>query len=151
VSGHTTFDPSDAPRSHRGRFNWLAKLNQGVGEQDRDLQRQRAGVERDLGVVAARLDLTEHQRARSQWLLDRIDMKDEVLPSGPIEVAILAVVSLAVDEDRTRAAQYDSGKKQSVLRDTAFAQLLEEFDVSRRQVRQTRHRVRETDTYESPN
>lgn len=156
VTGQTTFDPSDAARDARGHYIWLGKLNQGVGASDRDMQRQKAGVTRDLGVVAGQLGVTEFQRERAAWLLEQLSLKADVIPNDPVEVAVLAVVSLVVDEDRTRAArdepdELDVGKKQSVLRDTAFARLLEEFDCRRRQVRQARHRVRETAVYTSPN
>ena len=119
--------------------------------------------------MASRLDATERQEERAKWLLDHIDIKDEILTSGPIELAVLAVVSLVIDEDRTRFARYadetdDKGapasverdritepKMQTVLRDTAFSRLCDEFDLTKSEVRRVRQRVRETDVYESPN
>ena len=147
----------------------MDELQHGYGEQGRARQKQKGGITRDLGVVASRLDATDRQEERAKWLLDRIDIKDEILTSGPIELAVLAVVSLVIDEDRTRFARHADGtddseapasverdritepKMQTVLRDTAFEGLCDEFDLDKREVRRVRQRVRETEVYKSPN
>ena len=151
MSGQTTFNPDDASPSERDHYRWLAKKNQGVGDSSRRRDRQRAGLERDLGVVVSQLNATDRQKERAEWLLDRIDIKDEILTCGPIELAVVAVVSLAIDEDRTRFAHHENAKAKSVLRDMAFNRLCDEFDLEKREVRRVRQRVRETDVYKSPN
>ncbi|MDB9247470.1 hypothetical protein PN419_00415 [Halorubrum ezzemoulense] len=147
--GQTTIDATDAPPEARRQYEWLDDLNDGVGDSDRRGEIHRAGIARDLGVVASHLRLTDHQHDRAQWLLDRLDLKDDVIPSGTVELAVIAVVSLVVDEDRTRlGAPRDT---QSVLRDDAFNELCAEFEVDKSRVKNVRQRVRETDVYESPN
>lgn len=150
-TSRTGFNPSDAPSGERERWQRLSEVNDGAYSSERAGQKHRGGIERDLGVITGRLGATDRQQERAQWLLDRIDIKGEILPSGAIEIAILAVVSLVIDEDRTRFGQYENAKGQSVLRDTAFAELVDEYGVTKRDVRRTRQEVRETDVYESPN
>ncbi|WP_147438059.1 hypothetical protein [Halorubrum sp. Atlit-28R] len=148
-TSRTGFDPSDVTGHKRRQWKKLRKLNDGVYSRERAGQIHRAGIARDLGVVASRLNLTEHQHDRAKWLLDRLELKEEVIPLGPIELAVIGVVTLAVDEERTRYGM--AGKQQSVLRDDRFDKLCEEFEIDRGRVRNVRQRVRETDVYESPN
>lgn len=148
-TSRTGFDPSDVTGNKREQWNRLRKLNDGVYSRKRAGQIHRAGIARDLGVVSTQLGLTENQHERAKWLLDRLDLKDDVIPSGPVELAVLGIVSLVVDEDRTRYGM--AGKQQSVLRDGAFDDLCAEFEIDKGRVRNVRQRVRETDVYESPN
>lgn len=150
-TSRTGFNPSDAPSGEKQKWEDLSKVNDGAYSSERAGQKHRGGIERDLGVITGRLGATDRQQERAQWLLNTIDIKDEILPSGPIEVAILAVVSLVIDEDRTRFARYEGAKAQSVLRDTAFAELVDEYELTKRDIRRTRQEVRETSIYESPN
>lgn len=157
-NGRTAFNPADVGPRKREYWNWLSQLNRGVESSDRRRQKQEAGVERDLDTFSARLECTERQENRSQWLLDRLAIKEEVIPSGPIEVAVLAVLSLAIDEDRSR---YTTGvdycdsirdpQMTSVTTDDEFQQLCEEIDVDKGAIRDARTRVRDTDVYNSPN
>lgn len=130
-----------------GHWERLRALNNGRGEQDRALQLQAAGMHRDLDIAATRLGASDHQKARTRWLLDRIDLKDDLIPSGPIELAIIGVLTVVMDEDRMRYADSDV-TVQSVLRDNAYDSLIESYDLPRNRVHQVRARLRETDTYQ---
>lgn len=166
MTPRTGWNPSDT--EHGDRYTeWLKKLNDGVGEQDRDIQKHRAGIARDLSTFAAHLGATDRQRDRAQWLLDHVEIKEAVIPDGPIEVAVLAALSLAIDEDRTRSARHLQRSAQhsddltvadaleeapnSVLRDDRFTELCADLDMDVKYVRAARQRLRETDVYESAN
>ena len=123
----------------------LRRRHRGMGEQDRAEQLRQHGIQRDIDIIADRLGATDHHRDRTEWLLDRISVKDDLLPSGPIEVAVLGTISVVIDEDRGR---YRGHGVQSVLRDDEFDRLCTEFDVDRGQVRDVRRRLRETEVYQ---
>ena len=145
----TGFDPSDAADSDR--WEWLEDLNNGRGDSDRRAQRHADGIRRDTDVICDRLGATEYQQERAEYLLNEIDIEDELLPSGPIEIAILGVVSVVIDEDRTRYGRGANTNVVSVLRDDRFDELLEDFGVQISRVYDVRRRLRETSVYESPN
>lgn len=148
--GQTGFDPSDADEP--ARWEWLKELNNGRGDSDRNTQLRNAGIQRDIDVVCDRLGCTDHQKERAQWLLDEVDIQGQLLPSGPIEIAIIGVVSMVIDEDRTRFARMPGvDNVYSVTRDEEFEQLCRDFDVDRSRIHDVRQRLRDTEVYQSAN
>lgn len=145
----TDFRAADVKQS--SKWEWLQKLNNGYGESERSTQLHEAGVQRDLDIICEQLHCTDHQHDRSKWLLDQIDIKGQLIPDGRIEAAILGVVSMVVDEDRTRYARQGVENMQSVTRDDPFKRLLSEYDIDSKRIRTIRQRLRETEVYESPN
>lgn len=132
-------------------WEWLRKLNDGWGESGRSTQIWKAGVKRDLDIICDRLGATDHQKERATWLLKGIEIKDELLKRGSVETVLLGVVSMVIDEDRTRYARHGNDEVQSVTRDTEFKELRDKFNINNRTIHTVRKRLRETDVYESPN
>ncbi len=149
VTADTSFNPSDGG-SDVEYWQWLSELNDGRGASDRSVQIHDAGVQRDIDVVCDLLHCTSHQRDRVEWLLRNMDIDGVVLPSGPIEIVVIAAVTVVVDEDRSRYARQDSDVT-SVVRDDEFKEVVDAFGVSRRRVKRCRGRVRSSDVYQSPN
>ena len=155
LTAQTTFDPSEGDGDN---WSWLAELNSGRGESgtgtdDRKRARQIAGMNRDVDVAADRLHASDHERERVKFLLSRVDAKADLLQKGAIEAIVMGVVSIVLDETRTRIARQrpDSDVLTSVLRDDAFEALCNEFGVTLSRVRLVRRRLRDTDVYTSPN
>lgn len=153
--GQTGFDPSDGDTP--AYWEWLKELNNGRGESSRRGQLSKAGMERDTDIIADRLGATEYQTQRAKYLLDQIDIKKQLIPDGPIEQAILGVLSVVIDEARTRYARRTANQMteasipvSSVLRDDAFEDLCADFDLARSRIRDVRHRLRQTEEYDSP-
>jgi len=150
-STRTSFSARDVDE-RREHWNWLRQLQHGRGESERAEQLRQAGIQRDLDIICDRLGATDHQRERAQWLLDHTEVKEQLIPHGPIEAAIMGVATVVIDEDRTREARMPGiDDVQSVARDDAFEQLLADFDLTRSTVHDVRHRLRDTAVYESPN
>jgi len=155
LTAQTTFDPSEGDGDN---WSWLAELNRGRGESgagtdDRKRARQIAGMHRDVDVAADRLHASDHERERVKFLLSRVNAKVDLLQKGAIEAIVVGVVSIVLDERRTRIARQrpDNDVLTSVLRDDAFEALCEDFDVTLSRVRLVRRRLRDTDVYTSPN
>lgn len=149
LTGQTTFDPSDVDG---GNWEWLAELNRGRGESEQRSRRHKAGVQRDAIMVASRLNGTEYHADRAQWLLRQLDLKEQLLQRGDVESMVMGVVTMVIDEDRTRMARrHGSGTVKSVLRENAFNELCKELDVTRRDVHTVRKRLADCDVYVSPN
>lgn len=147
-AGQTGFDPSDAD-TNVAHWRALDELQNGRGEQDRAAQVHDATIERTLDVVCGQFGATPHQRDRAQFLLDHIGVK-ALVPSGPLEVAVLAVVTVVIDEDRTRYGR--AGRAvQSALSDTACDDMADAYNVSYTQIHDARTRLRAHDAYDSPN
>jgi len=147
-AGQTGFDPTDAD-DDVAHWRALDELQNGRGEQDRSVQVHEATVERALDVVCGQFGVTPHQRERAQFLLDNVGVKT-LVPSGPLEVAVLAVVTTVIDEDRTRYGR--AGRAvQSALRDTACDEMVDAYTVSYSQIHDARTRLRAHDAYDSPN
>ena len=145
----TGFDPTDGNDSNR--WSWLHDIHHGRGDDERKNERRLDGIRRDIDVIADRLGATDHQRDRAEWLLEQIDIEDELLPMGPIEEAVIGVLSIVIDEDRTRYGRTNDDAVTSVTRDDSFETMLDAFEVERTKVHDVRRRLRETEVYESPN
>ena len=130
----TGFNPSEAPPSERD--HWLSKLNDNVRGDDRGTEIHEGGIVRDLGVVASALDATDHQHERAQYLLNHVDIQEDLSRTASVEAAVLAAMTLACNEDGRRVRGED-----------AFDALLDDFDVTRSEVRRLREAIRETEIW----
>lgn len=151
-TARTGFNPADVPRKQR-QFERLEQLQHGVGESDRRSQHRAADVQRDLGTFGSQLGATVHQRERARWLLDAIGI-DSLARNYESGVAVLAALSVAIDEERThlaRDATHEPQSVQSVTRDEQYVQLRESLGVSSSGMHTVRDLIREHDVYESPN
>jgi hypothetical protein len=149
LMGRTSIQPSDGDDPQK--WKRLQRLNDGYGESDRNQQIWNAGVKRDLDIICDRLNATDHHHERAKWLLERIEIKEELLKRGSVEAVLMGIVSMVIDEDRTKYARQGVDDMQSVTRDDAFTQLREEYDIDNRTIHTVRKRLRETEVYESPN
>lgn len=148
----TGWNNSDVPAAKRQYWKHLQNLNDGVGDSDRKRAKRQSDIERTLDVVAGQLDIGNHAHERALWLLERIDIHDDIDRSTSIEAVVLGVATLVVDKERSRYdtlqsdAAYDH-VTQSVLRDEAFKQLRSDFCLEPNEVRKVRRAVRETDLW----
>ena len=133
-------------------LNDLADLNDGVGESDRSEFVRRESARRDIEIICDRLGATDFQHERAQYIFETVDLKADVIPSGPIEVALLAIVSVAIDEDRTRISRADTTSMLgTVVAEDRFSEVCEDYGIDTARVRQARRRLVQSDDYESPN
>lgn len=144
----TGFKPSDAD-GKRDYWKWLERLHDGYGTYGtRSSALHEMGIRRDLDIVADRLGATELQRDQAQYLLEHIDIKQDILQSGPIEAAVIAVTSLVIDSERTERASLDQDViPQSVTRDEPYGDLLDSYDLDLTTISTVRRKVRDTDAW----
>ena len=67
-------------------------------------------------------------------------------------MALLAIVSVAIDEDRTRISRADTTSMLgTVVAEDRFSEVCEDYGIDTARVRQARRRLVQSDDYESPN
>lgn len=141
----TGFHPPDAEDTER----WSRLLERNIVEgDDYSTRKFEVAKNRDVDIVCDRLGSTDRHRDRVKYLLDEIDVKKQLLPNGPIEIAIMGVASMVIDEERTRYAR-DGIDTKSVMRDDEFATLLDDFGIERSRIHDVRKRLRDTDVWQA--
>lgn len=97
----TMFYAEDATYENRAtkkKMKWLAKLNDGMYENGRFTANYNADVRRFAQTIGGQLEMTPHQKARTEYVLGTLDMNS----FGPYnaEKITMAVISLVCNEDR---------------------------------------------------
>lgn len=146
ASTRTTFYPEDAstkgpgqahrPPSERRSWGDLAKWNDGMYS---DISRGGKNFEADkrrwLDTFAGHLECGQYHRARTQHILENMDMGPFMGARIPVECVILGVLSLVIDRD------VDEFNKRAIEREE-MQQLLDDLELGRRELVRTRHHLR---------
>lgn len=152
----TGWSSSDVPPGAEARYEWLAKLQNGYGESDRQAQKDQADLERTIDVVCGQLGVGDSQREQIEWLLDELAIQSDLGRRLSIEEVVLAATSLVVDVYRSRHAppvrsvDQQRGAVQlpeSIQRESAFKELRADFSVDASRITDARERIRKTDSF----
>jgi hypothetical protein len=144
--GQTSFMPSEAPPERREYLEWLRKLNANVRDSDRRAEIHRGGIKRDLGAATTQLGASNYHQKRAATIIEQVEIKPEISRTISIEAVVLGVLSLVMDADRSRYKPSDSLETPtSIMREDSFDELIQDFEVSRDDVRRVRKAVRELD------
>lgn len=139
-TAQTGFNPRDVSSHRRQRWQWLERQHQKFARETTDERTARhyGGIEREIDIVCGHLDCTEHQQTRSKWLLETLDIQDDVDRTASIEAVVMAVVTLVVNEDNRRVRTEES-----------YRQLRVDYGIATTEIRRLRQAIRETTVYQS--
>lgn len=98
------FNPADAPPETRGKYESLASTDRRLYRDDNHTERSRKF--RDIATFCDELDCTDRQRDRALLLLYETNLNEYGNP--PLEVASLALIVIACNEDNRFVRHLDS-------------------------------------------
>lgn len=158
ATARTSFSPSDASPEKRAKFRRLAAANEDGGRVSdrRSIDQHENDVERFINLVTSKLACGEGVEQRVTFLLEGIDVQNELGRRTSIEGAVLGITSLVIDEQRSRGGVpsevehedvIENPKVTSCLNDDAFNELLEGWETDRSTVRKVRQSVRNLEAY----
>jgi hypothetical protein len=152
----TGWAASDVPPDAEARFEWLAKLQHGYGESDRQAQKNQADIERMIDVVCGQLGVADTVAEQVTWLLDQLSIQSDLSRQLSYEGAVLAASSLVVDIYRSRQAlpadaeahnDRSASLPESVRRESRFKELRADYGVTLDEITAARERIRNTDAF----
>jgi hypothetical protein len=148
----TTFNPSEVDggvspdfRSRTEKFEELYELHNGKGERSRKSDIRQSHIVNDANLFMSRLELPEPERERVLTILDDMDISSHNFGSRRYEKIILALCSLISDE--LLSNQPDPSLDDRLFLTDEFEQLMESTDMSSRELRQIRAKIRQSSDY----
>lgn len=127
-----TDGPSQRTRDRSDRRTWerLAMINDGLGSTERDMENFQADVRRWVQTFADRLECTDHQTERTQFIIDNLALEDLKQYRFPVEHIILGTISLVVDADIT-ADPESWDINEWIIYDDTFEMLMNDMGLER--------------------